>query len=65
MAAILESEQYAYNTNNSKTIVVAKNFLNFEECRFMCSEEWKMIRHMIKEHEETINKYCSCDTHGP
>ena len=30
----------------------------------MCSNEWELIRHMRKEHDDTLKKYCSCDTCG-
>ena len=42
----------------------AENCIKCDECIFKCGNEWEMVRHMSKEHEEILKKHCSCDACG-
>ena len=61
VAASLESKKESSATNDSKEVEIAENCIDCDECSFKCNNEWEMIRHMSKEHEETLKQYCSCD----
>ena len=51
-------------TKDSKIVEIAENCIKCDECIFKCGNEWEMVRHMSKEHEEILKICCSCDACG-